>query len=91
MMANELLELDEKLVEAVCRFACLWQVNSKAYKDNIAKENAWKAIGEQVYTYLQYVNAWRKGNTAMNLAFLTRSSVQQWTVRRGGSRYETDM
>ena len=49
-MANKLPELDEKLIEAVRGFACLWEVNSKLYKDNIAKENAWKTIGEQVYT-----------------------------------------
>ena len=48
VMANEFLEADEKLIEAVCEFACLWQVNSKVYKDIIAKENAWKSIGEQV-------------------------------------------
>ena len=91
MMANELLELDEKLVEAVRGFACLWQVNSKAYKDNIAKENAWKAIGEQVHICSMCINAWRKGDTAMNFAILTRLSVQQWIVQRGGSRYGTDM
>ena len=33
---------DEKLVEAVHSFPCLWQVSSKSYKDLRAKENAWK-------------------------------------------------
>ena len=38
-MANELPELDEKLIEAVHWFACPREVNSKSYKDNIAKGN----------------------------------------------------
>ena len=35
---------DEKLIEAVRLFPCLWQVNSKSYKDAVAKGNTWKEI-----------------------------------------------
>ena len=34
----------EKLVEAVKSYPCLWQVTSCAYKDIIAKINAWKEV-----------------------------------------------
>ena len=30
---------NEKLTEAVCLFPCLWQVNTKSYKDAVAKAN----------------------------------------------------
>ena len=39
---------DEKLVEAVCSFSCLWQVSSKSYKDPRAKENARKEVASMV-------------------------------------------
>ena len=39
---------DEKLVEAVPCFLCLWQVSSKSYKDASARENAWKEVASQV-------------------------------------------
>lgn len=42
------MEGDEQLIEAVRGFSCLWMVKSKAYKDQTAKENAWKAISKQV-------------------------------------------
>ena len=37
---------DEKLIEAVREFLCLWRVSSPAYKDARAKENAWKEVAK---------------------------------------------
>ena len=42
---------DEKLIEAIRGFPCLWQVSIKAYKDARAKENAWKEVAAQVSKY----------------------------------------
>ena len=39
---------DEKLIKAVRCFPCLWQVNSKLYRDVIAKGNNLKEIANQV-------------------------------------------
>ena len=39
---------DEKLIEAVIEFPCLWRVSSHAYKDARAKENAWKEVAKVV-------------------------------------------
>ena len=39
---------DEKLIEAVRCFPCLWQVNSRLYRDVVAKGNALKEIANQV-------------------------------------------
>ena len=39
---------DEKLIEDVCCFPCLWQVSSKSYKDARARENAWKEVASLV-------------------------------------------
>ena len=39
---------DEKLIEAVRDFECLWMVGCKAYKDIRAKENAWKEVSAKV-------------------------------------------
>ena len=39
---------DEKLIEAVRDFECLWMVGCKAYKDIRAKENAWKEVSVKV-------------------------------------------
>lgn len=39
---------DEKLVEAVRDFPCLWQVSSQSYKDLRAKENALKEVASKV-------------------------------------------
>ena len=35
---------DEKLIEAVCCFHCLWQVSSKSYKDARTRETAWTEV-----------------------------------------------
>ena len=37
---------DEKLIESVREYPCLWRVCSKAYKDIQAKENAWKEVAK---------------------------------------------
>ena len=42
------MDADEKLIEAVRGYSCLRLVNSKAYKDAIAKGNAWKEVANQV-------------------------------------------
>ena len=42
---------DEKLVEAVREFECLWKIGSKSYKDIRAKENAWKEVVSKVSVY----------------------------------------
>ena len=39
---------DEKIIEAVRSFPCLWQVTNKSYKDSKARENAWKVVGDQI-------------------------------------------
>ena len=39
---------NEKLVEAVRGYPCLWQVSSRAYRDITAKTNALKTIVDQV-------------------------------------------
>ena len=39
---------DEKVVEAVRDFECLWRVGTKSYRDIIAKENAWKEVAAKV-------------------------------------------
>ena len=39
---------DNKLIEAVRYFPCLWQVSSKSYKDVRTRENAWKEVASQI-------------------------------------------
>ena len=43
---------EEKLVESVREYPCLWQVSSMKYKDEVqrsrAKENAWKEVAIRV-------------------------------------------
>ena len=41
-------KMEERLIEAVRAFPCLWQVSSKGYKDLRAKENAWKEVASRV-------------------------------------------
>lgn len=36
--------MEKKLRTAIRRYPCLWQVKAKAYRDVIAKENAWKEV-----------------------------------------------
>jgi hypothetical protein len=38
----------ESLIEAVRQFPCIWQVNSKSYKDRRGRENTWKAVSSSV-------------------------------------------
>ena len=47
---ERLIEIDdpEKLIEAVRKFACIWDVTLKCFKDSKAKENAWKSVAEEV-------------------------------------------
>ena len=42
---------EEKLVEAVPTFDCLWKVSAKGYRDARAKENAWKAVARTDRTH----------------------------------------
>ena len=41
-------DFPEKLIEAVRKFVCLWDVTSKSFKDTKAKENAWKSVVQEV-------------------------------------------
>ena len=38
------MDREEKLVEIIRGYICLWKVNAKEYKDATAKENAWKEV-----------------------------------------------
>ena len=49
------MDADEKLIEAVREFPCLWLVSSKFYKEAVAKDNAWREIGTQV-CYNNFMN-----------------------------------
>ena len=42
--------MDEKLVEVVRTFDCLWKVSAKVYRDARAKENTWKAVTRTDHT-----------------------------------------
>ena len=42
---------EEKFVEAVHTFDCLWKVSAKVYRDARAKENAWKAVAKTDRTH----------------------------------------
>ena len=48
------MDTEERLIEAVHEFPCLWEVSSKAYKDAIAKGNAWKEVSSKVSTLLVF-------------------------------------
>ena len=43
-------DLQEKLIEAVRKYPCVWDVTSLSFKDKDckAKENAWKSVPEEV-------------------------------------------
>ena len=41
-------DFPEKLIVAVRKFVCLWDVTSKSFTDIKAKENAWKKVAEEV-------------------------------------------
>ena len=53
---------EEKLVESVRRYSCLWQVSSTVFKDLWAKENTWKEVDSQVQNYME-VNHKQFGTT----------------------------
>ena len=40
----------KKLIEGVREFPCLWMVFARGYRDQQAKENAWKKIASDVIT-----------------------------------------
>ena len=48
------MDVDEKIIDAVHEFPCLWEVCSKAYKDAIAKGNAWKDVSKKVTTHTRF-------------------------------------
>lgn len=39
---------DEKLVEMVAKFDCLYDLASPLYKNQLIKDNAWREIAEQI-------------------------------------------
>ena len=50
------MEDDEKLIEAVRSFPCLWQTSSKSYKNMRVRENAWKEVAKQVSSKSSKIN-----------------------------------
>ena len=42
---------EERFIDAVRRYECLWKVGSRVYKDLCAKENSWKKVAEEVSLY----------------------------------------
>ena len=46
------LRADEKLIEMVKRYPCLWQIHSKCFRDLSAKETAWKIVSDEVETQI---------------------------------------
>ena len=52
------MDVDEKIIDAVHEFPSLWEVSSKAYKDAIAKGNAWKEVSNKVTTHTRFFFAW---------------------------------
>ena len=51
--------MDERIIEAVREFPCIWQLSNRSYKDLRAKENAWKAVVAKVQIILPsntYIN-----------------------------------
>ena len=42
------MDIDEQLIECARELPCLWKTHLKSYKDQMAKENAWKGVSEQV-------------------------------------------
>ena len=39
---------EEKLIEAIRSFPCLWQISNRFYRDQRARENAWKQVAHEV-------------------------------------------
>ena len=39
---------EEKLIEDVREFPCIWNTCSRSYKDQRARENAWKHVAQVV-------------------------------------------
>ena len=48
------MDKEEKLVETIREYTCLWKVNAKEYKGAIAKENAWKEVARKVSKIIYY-------------------------------------
>ena len=48
MSNHEVNMAEERLIEAVRRKDCLWNISSMSYKDLRAKENAWKEVSVEV-------------------------------------------
>lgn len=42
------LRADEKLIELVKGYPCLWATQSKSFRDLAAKESAWKIVSTEV-------------------------------------------
>ena len=41
-------EQDEKLSAVVLKYPCLYDKSKTDYKDNLVKNNAWKAVAEEI-------------------------------------------
>jgi len=46
---------DEKLVEMVAKFNCLYDLSCTLYKNQTIKDNAWKEVAEQVKRSGKYI------------------------------------
>ena len=39
---------EEKLIEEIREFPCIWDTSSRSYKDQRAREDAWKHVAQVV-------------------------------------------
>ena len=46
---------EEKLIEYVRVFTCLWDVSERCFKDSIAKDIAWMSVAEKIIATQSYI------------------------------------
>ena len=76
---------DEKLIEAVREFPCLWRVSSRAYKDARAKENAWKEVAKVGTLGKKRLHGWNNHHEKMKFfTFSFKMVVFQGRIAKSG-------
>ena len=74
------LRADEKLIQLVKGYPCLWATQSKSFRDLAAKETAWKIVSTEVGDeWICVARMVSKGNIT-----LARSATLMKTASRGG-------
>ena len=61
---------NERLIDVVRKYPCLWEVSSQSHKDKIAKSNSWDAVRSELSSLPDASKVWTSWMISADLVWL---------------------